>query len=176
MPPSAIFRSAMHSGRSLFAFARRCRLAATVGLVLLCCLICVEFGPFNSQVNATSLLNHTSPTVDASCQHLAFSSDGNPYGLCPGPLPAGGNCVWWAWEQWHLLNYNLPPNWGNAAEWGVSAERAGLPSGNTPRVGSLAVFPVADGVWAFGAAGHVAFVTRVSSDGITFNVTYQNYG
>ena len=47
---------------------------------------------------------------------------------------------------------------------------------STPLVGSLAVFPVADGTWAFGAAGHVAFVTRVSADGQSFDVTYQNYG
>ncbi len=96
--------------------------------------------------------------------------------MCPGPYPVGGNCVWWAWEQWHLLGYNLPLNWGNAADWIVDAERSGLPLGTMPRVGSIAVFPRADGVWAFGPAGHVAFVTAVSSDASTFNVTYQNYG
>jgi hypothetical protein len=67
-------------------------------------------------------------------------------------------------------------NWGDAADWIVDAERFGLPVGTTPRVASLAVFPVADGVWAFGTAGHVAFVTSVSADGQDFNVTYQNYG
>src|SRR2546427_12823565 len=45
-----------------------------------------------------------------------------------------------------------------------------------PRVGSIAVFPRGDGVWAFGPAGHVAFVTSVSADGRTFDVTYENYG
>lgn len=121
-------------------------------------------------------VDHTRATVDTGCQHFTFSSDGNPFPLCPGPLPTGGNCVWWGWEQWHLLGYNLPLNWGNAADWIVDAERFGLPLGTTPRVGALAVFPVADGVWAFGTAGHVAFVTWVSSDQQTFNVTYQNYG
>ena len=75
-----------------------------------------------------------------------------------------------------LSRYDLPPNWGNAAEWIVDAERFGLPVGTTPRSGSIAVFPRADGVWAFGPAGHVAFVTWVSPDSTTFNVTYQNYG
>jgi hypothetical protein len=75
-----------------------------------------------------------------------------------------------------VLGYDLPLNWGNAAEWAVDAERFGLSVGTLPRVGALAVFPVADGVWAFGAAGHVAFVTSVDPDGQTFNVTYQNYG
>src|SRR5207237_8759466 len=45
-----------------------------------------------------------------------------------------------------------------------------------PCVGSIAFFPVGDGVWAFTSVGHVAFVTSVSGDGSTFNVTYQNYG
>lgn len=121
-------------------------------------------------------VDHTAATVDESCSHLAFSNDGNPFPLCPGPVPTGGNCVWWAWEQWHLLGYNLPVNWGNAADWIVDAERFGLSVGTTPRVGSLAVFPIGDGTWAFGPAGHVAFVTSVGPDGSTFNVTYQNYG
>ena len=127
-------------------------------------------------VEAQSALSHTAPTVDQSCKQGFYSPDGNPYQLCPGPFPAGGNCIWWGWEQWHLLGYNLPPNWGNAADWIVDAERAGLPVGTTPRVGALAVFPRADGIWAFGGAGHVAFVTYVSPDGGSFNVTYQNYG
>jgi hypothetical protein len=78
--------------------------------------------------------------------------------------------------MWHLLGYNLPGNWGNAADWIVDAERFGLSLGKTPRVGSLAVFPIADATWALTTAGHVAFVSSVSADGSTFNVTYQNYG
>ncbi len=145
-------------------------------IVALCFLVAVIWAESgHTQVQAISF-DHTSPTVDVNCKKLAFSSDGNPFPLCPGPYPEGGNCVWWAWEQWHLLGYNLPLNWGNAAEWVVDAERFGLPVGTKPRLGSIAVFPVADGVWAFGTAGHVAFVTRVSADQSTFNVTYQNYG
>ena len=100
----------------------------------------------------------------------------DPFVLRPGPFPRGGNCVWWAWEQWHLLGYDLPRNWGNAADWISDAKRYGLPLGTTPRVGAIAIFPVADGVWSFTTAGHVAFVTAVNSDGSLFNVTYQNYG
>jgi len=139
-------------------------------------LLAMVWITFNPVVHAEPT-NHTAATVDASCTSTSFSSDGNPFPLCPGPFPAtGGNCVWWAWEQWHQLGYNLPLNWGNAANWVVDAERFGLPVGTLPRVGALAVFPVADGVWAFGTAGHVAFVTATSSDSQTFNVTYQNYG
>ncbi len=120
--------------------------------------------------------DHTQATVNTDCTHVAFSNDGNPFPLCPGPAPTGGNCVWWGWEQWHLLGYNLPVGWGNATDWIVDAERFGLSIGTAPRVGALAVFPVGDGVWAQGSAGHVAFVTVVSPDNSTFNVTYQNYG
>ncbi len=120
--------------------------------------------------------NHTVSTVSENCQNISYSPDGNPFPICPGPYPTGGNCVWWAWEQWHLLGYDLPRNWGNAADWIVDAERAGLPIGTSPRLGSIAVFPRADGVWAYGVAGHVAFVTSVSADGTSFDVTYQNYG
>jgi CHAP domain len=121
--------------------------------------------------------NHTFPTINTSCSHVTFSPDGNPFPICPGPFPlTGGNCTWWAWEQWHLLGYNLPVNWGNAADWLVEAERSGLTIGHLPRLGSIAVFPRADGVWAYGPDGHVAFVSNVYPDGQTFDVTYQNYG
>lgn len=149
----------------------RQRLLHLIAVLFLSVLVWLSFTP----AQATTI-DHTQPTVETGCQHLTFTSDGNPFGLCPGPFPTGGNCVWWGWEQWHLLGYDLPLNWGNAADWIVDAERFGLPIGTLPRVGSLAVFPVADGVWAFGAAGHVAFVTWVSPDQQTFNVTYQNYG
>lgn len=144
-----------------------------VAICFLVALIWAEFG--HAPVHAISF-DHTSPTLNVHCQKLDFYSDGDPFPLCPGPYPVGGNCVWWAWEQWHLLGYNLPLNWGNAADWIVDAERFGLPVGTKPRLGSIAVFPVHDGVWAFSTAGHVAFVTGVSSDQSTFDVTYQNYG
>ena len=138
----------------------------------------VAIGPSSTsraQSNAVTVA-HTRATVDESCKAAYYSRDGNPFQLCPGPFPAGGNCVWWAWEQWHLLGYDLPLNWGNAADWVVDAERTGLPVGTEPRVGAIAVFPRGDGVWAYSPDGHVAFVTSVSDDASTFNVTYQNYG
>jgi len=141
--------------------------------MLLCCECALTLPPLRASAAA---FEHTAPTLDATCTQASYSPDGNPFQLCPGPYPGGGNCVWWAWEQWHLLGYTLPLNWGNAADWIVDAERTGLPLGEVPRVGSIAVFPVADGVWAFGPAGHVALVTWVSADGSTFDVTYQNYG
>src|SRR5260221_4414360 len=148
-----------------------------LGLLFLGMFLCCEFALTIPLLHTpVAAFDHTASTLDDSCNQAFYSPDGNPFQLCPGPYPGGGNCVWWAWEQWHLLGYNLPLNWANAADWIVDAERTGLPLGKVPRVGSIAVFPVADGVWAFGPAGHVALVTWVSADGSTFDVTYQNYG
>lgn len=157
-----------------FLFDTRQRLISLCVLLFLLSMIVLSFGKPILPVSAA--FDHTQATLDMSCTHVTFTKDGNPFPLCPGTAPGGGNCVWWGWEQWHLLGYNLPVDWGNAADWIVDAERFGLPVGTTPRVGALAVFPVADGTWAFGKAGHLAFVTSVSPNGSTFNVTYQNYG
>src|SRR6266487_1843260 len=177
MPPLT-FWQVLSGRRYLFVFMNRRFLAKFVGVLLLLVLIGVEIGPLiGHSVYAEIIpLNHTSPSVDMSCRQISYSPDGDPFGLCPGPYPQGGNCVWWAWEMWHLLGIDLPRNWGNAADWIADAERSGLPLGKTPRVGSIAVFPIGDGVWAFSSIGHVAFVTAVSADASTFNVTYQNYG
>ncbi|HEU5368836.1 MAG TPA: CHAP domain-containing protein, partial [Ktedonobacterales bacterium] len=127
------------------------------------------------QANQTS--QTTPPSLaDVNCSTVYHSSDGNPYPICPGPQPIrGGNCTWWAWEQWHRLGFNLP-GWGDATYWAAAAESYGLQVGTVPRVNALVVFPRGDGVWAFSSAGHVAFVTRVYSDLDTFDVTYENYG
>lgn len=159
----------------LFSRCTDCqRLLNLLGVLLLLALVCLEFTAFD--VSQADAQDYTSATVDYTCQHISYSPDGNPFPICPGPYPIGGNCTWWAWEQWHLLGYNLPLNWGNAADWIVDAERAGLLVGTVPRVGAIAVFPRGDGIWAYGPEGHVAFVTGVSADGRTFDVTYQNYG
>ena len=153
-------------------------LLPTIIILAVLAFIGIAVGPLNpshAQIDGVTVAR-TSATVQESCNQAYYSHDGNPFQLCPSAYPGGGNCVWWAWEQWHLLGYDLPLNWGNAADWVVDAERAGLPIGTQPRVGAIAVFPRADGVWAYGAAGHVAFVSSVNSDGDTFNVTYQNYG
>lgn len=150
----------------------RQRLLHLLAILFLLAMVWITFNPVHAETAA-----HTVATVNQGCTGVSYSANGNPFPLCPGPSPVtGGNCVWWAWEQWHDLGYNLPLNWGNAADWIVDAERFGLPIGTLPRAGSLAVFPVADGVWAYSSAGHVAFVTSVSADSQTFNVTYQNYG
>lgn len=160
--------------RCIAVCRRRRAIFHIASVLLLVAVLLLEIAPFRSSI--ASAKDHTNPSVDEACLHVGFSSDGNPFPVCPGPFPVGGNCVWWAWEQWHLLGYDLPLNWGNAADWITDAQLSGLSVGTTPRVGAIAVFPRADGVWAFGLPGHVAFVTAVSANGMSFDVTYQNYG
>ncbi|MGK5673789.1 CHAP domain-containing protein [Micromonospora sp. URMC 106] len=59
------------------------------------------------------------------------------------------------------------PAWGNAKEWVAAAGRAGVPVYNSPKAGDIAVR-------LGGTYGHVAFVTRVNSNG-TFEVDEYNY-
>lgn len=173
MPPPT-YLLYVHCSKFLLRRENRQRLVSLLGVIILLIPAAFELGAFTSLT--ASAESHTRPTVDLTCNKAFYSPDGNPFPLCPGPYPIGGNCVWWAWEQWHLLGYDLPLNWGNAADWIVDAERTGLPMGTTPRLGAIAVFPRGDGVWAYGPPGHVAFVTWVSPDATSFNVTYQNYG
>ncbi|GAC1656552.1 MAG: hypothetical protein NVS4B12_29050 [Ktedonobacteraceae bacterium] len=177
MPPTFLLTKKRENVPSSHRNTKKLFLPILVILAILLFLY-VAIGPSRNSQAQTRVVTvaHTSPTVDTHCKAAYYSRDGNPFQLCPSPFPGGGNCVWWAWEQWHLLGYDLPLNWGNAADWVVDAERTGLPIGTEPRVGAIAVFPRADGVWAYGEEGHVAFVTSVSADGSTFNVTYQNYG
>ncbi|HLX39174.1 MAG TPA: CHAP domain-containing protein [Ktedonobacteraceae bacterium] len=178
----AQFWQTVHRGKVVACRIDRRFAAKLIGVFFLVVIICIEAGPLLGHAASAQIssLDHTSPTVDSACRQVRFTTDGNPFPLCPGinasGALAGGNCTWWAWEQWHLLGFDLPRNWGNAADWIVDAERDGLPMGTTPRVGAIAVFPRGDGVWAYSALGHLAFVTSVSAAGTTFNVTYQNYG
>ena len=129
---------AIHDLKTLLKNFNRQRFIYIFALICLMMITWVELGM--AQVHASSF-DHTAPTVKSSCAHAHSSPDGNPFPLCPGPFPNGGNCVWWAWEQWHLLGYDLPPNLGNAADWIVDAERVGLPIGTTPRPGSILGLP-----------------------------------
>ncbi len=186
MLPIMPFRLGRQKNVSPAVYKRQRFCLFLLGILIVFALIGGLFGAsspqaVHAQSSATTHITqnvaaHTSPTVDPTCNMAFYSRDGNPFQLCPGPFPKGGNCVWWTWEQWHLLGYDLPLNWGNAADWVVDAERDGFLVGTQPRVGAIAVFPRADGYWAFGTPGHVAFVTSVDADGSTFSVTYQNYG
>ena len=69
-------------------------------------------------------------------------------------------CV--SYTSWKVYStYGYMPYWGgvgNANQWPGNAARAGIPTGSTPKVGSVAV-------WNVGYYGHVMWVERVNEDG-----------
>lgn len=78
-------------------------------------------------------------------------------------------CV--SYTAWKVYQKNgRMPYWGgvgNANQWPGNADRAGIPRGSTPRVGSV-------GVIMAGTYGHVVWVNSVNSDG-TINISQYNY-
>ena len=72
----------------------------------------------------------------------------------------------WKVEQ----TYGHMPYWGgvgNANQWPGNAARAGIPTGSTPKVGSVAV-------WNVGYYGHVMWVEAVNGDGSIW-ISQYNY-
>ncbi len=78
-------------------------------------------------------------------------------------------CV--SYTAWKVYNtYGYMPYWGgvgNANQWPGNAARAGIPTGSTPRVGSVAV-------WNVGYYGHVMWVEAVNADGSIW-ISQYNY-
>ena len=97
-----------------------------------------------------------------------YCLQGNPYN-CYGT----GNCTWYAYYKRADL---APAITHNAVNWFAKAVAEGKPTGQTPIVGSIAVFNCIiteiDGTKH--NYGHVAYVEEVNSDG-TFNVTEMGY-
>ncbi|MBP7857510.1 MAG: CHAP domain-containing protein [Candidatus Saccharimonadales bacterium] len=78
-------------------------------------------------------------------------------------------CV--SYTAWKVFQtYGYMPYWGgvgNANQWPGNAARAGIPTGSTPRVGSVAV-------WNVGYYGHVMWVEAVNADGSIW-ISQYNY-
>ncbi|MBF0290517.1 MAG: carboxypeptidase regulatory-like domain-containing protein [Nitrospinae bacterium] len=100
-------------------------------------------------------------------------SPGNPQGCCnnlTGQFPGtDGNCTWWAWAQ-------AKTNWGislpmrkHASTWANEAKKPGsgltVLSPTNPAANTIAVKLVGDGY----PRGHVAWVTSVDGDSVTYS-------
>lgn len=112
----------------------------------------------NETQNVNSSISQTSQTnVSASSVGVTIDNSNNTYPI--------GQCTWGvkAMASW-VGNY-----WGNANQWGASAQAAGHTIGNVPRAGAVAVWPY-DG----GGYGHVAYVTEVQSQ-TSIRVMESNY-
>ncbi len=77
-----------------------------------------------------------------------------------------GWCTWYVANRRNELGRPVPNNLGDAASWFFLAQRAGLPTGSSPRVGAVAVNLGGD---------HVSVVEKVNSDG-SFWVSEMNAG
>ncbi|HEX6512861.1 MAG TPA: CHAP domain-containing protein [Chloroflexota bacterium] len=81
-----------------------------------------------------------------------------------------GQCTWWAAQSRPDIGSRV---FGNASAWAYSARAAGLPVGTRPAVGAVVVYqPGAQGAaWT----GHVAYVTSVAPDGMSFTISEMNF-
>lgn len=87
----------------------------------------------------------------------APSSGGNAY--------APGNCTWYVKQK----RPDIGSFWGNASAWYYSAQLVGYNVGSRAKIGAIAV--------SFeGWAGHVAYVEKVSVDGMWVTISEMNYG
>lgn len=90
--------------------------------------------------------------------------------------PAAYNHFYWGQCTWFAASVRPDIGavvWGNAADWLSSAQRVGLKTGVTPKLGAIVVYqPGADGAWSF---GHVAHVLSVSADGNQFTIDEMNW-
>lgn len=85
------------------------------------------------------------------------------YGFGPFAAAYGGYngydfgwCTWYAAKRRAEMGRPVASNYGNARSWKPLAERAGVPTGNEPRVGAVA--------WTVGG-NHVSVVEAVNPDG-----------
>lgn len=89
----------------------------------------------------------------------------------PDPISAAGNALSYFWGQctrWVAENLSwIPAGLGNANQWFGRAQAMGLPTGQTPVVGSVAAFNT-------GPFGHVAEVVSVQ-DATHFKVSEENW-
>lgn len=85
---------------------------------------------------------------------IAAANAGQPVGAESYPW---GQCTWGV----KVLAPWVGPQWGNANQWANSAINAGYSTGNTPKVGSIIMWPGLGGGY-----GHVAYVTEVREDGM----------
>lgn len=87
-------------------------------------------------------------------------------GPVPGDTYAWGNCTYWAYAERLWANKPIPTSWGNANTWDDNAIADGYVVDHTPAVSAVYQTDA-------GSLGHVAYVSKVESDG-TWEITEMN--
>ena len=78
-----------------------------------------------------------------------------------------GQCTWGALNKWYQSEGYYPGGWtGNASAWAYGAASAGYTVSGIPRTRSIIVMQ--PGVYGASSAGHVAWVTAVNGNQVTF--------
>ncbi len=100
------------------------------------------------------------------CFTLNVKAASNPYPKYEESLFGGKiiNCTWYAWDQAHKNAGVDLPLWTYVQKWYSKAKKAGYSVGKEPKVNSIMVWDYGEG---FG--GHVAYVTGVNGNKVTFN-------
>ena len=121
-----------------------------------------ESGSTTVEITKNKALYHSLTSVKEAYneKHFSYNGKSNPNNTYPW-----GQCTWGVKE----LAPWVGNNWGNANQWLNSGQAAGFQTGNTPKVGSVAVF-TGEG----GGYGHVAVVIEVNGDKI--KIMEANYG
>lgn len=93
-----------------------------------------------------------------------YDSPGNSY-ECENNYGGEGNCTWWAAHKRKEMNFSGGGR--DAGSWELKADERGLPIGDFPIVGSIALIPI-------GPVGHVAYVEYVNGDN-SFEVSEMDF-
>ena len=146
---------------------------------------------YNAQIAANNSKVAELKAAQAAANRKLAASTGSGGGVVAGDASHGGypayldnapqdslvdpwgmynrECV--SYTAWKVQQtYGYMPYWGgigNANQWPGNAARAGIPTGSTPKVGSVAV-------WNVGYYGHVMWVEAVNSDGSIW-ISQYNY-
>jgi surface antigen len=153
----------------LVAQFARWLIACMVLSITLAGLLSIIFSPYQiavpasakKQSNSSNTKTPTSPKVlpPYSSEIGANSEPVKPRNIMPGNSYRAGNCTWYAKHK----RPDLPNNLGNANTWLIRARAQGLPTGLTPRVGSIGQKSM-----------HVVYVEKVNADK-TILITEMNF-
>ena len=114
----------------------------------------------------------TRSTLTSSTSGYKSSSNGSVPSASSGTRSSynwatAGQCTWGALNKWYQSEGYYPGGWtGNALTWASGAASAGYTVSGVPRTRSIIVMQ--PGVYGSSSAGHVAWVTAVNGDQVTF--------